>query len=441
MFNQLTEKFGAIFKKLSGKGKLSEENVREALAEVRRALLEADVNYKVTKEFLAEVETKSLGAEVLSSIQPGQLFVKIVYDSLVELLGKKAELVKTAGAPPTVIMAVGLQGSGKTTFCGKLALQYKNKGKRVWLAACDTQRPAAREQLKVLGDSIGVKTHLAGADAVAGSLEARQNALEDGADFLIVDTAGRLHIDEELMNELAKMKTKLKPTEILLVLDAMTGQDAVNVAEQFHQKLGLDGLILTKLDGDARGGAALSVRKVTGIPIKLVGIGEKLADLEPFHPDRMASRILGMGDIVGLVEKAQETFSQKNADELAERLRKKSFTLEDFRQQLLEVKKMGPLDSLAGKLPAALSRGMEAGVDENGLKHTEAILSSMTPVERERPQILDGSRRRRIARGSGTTVQEVNQLLRQFEQVAKMMKSVSKMGKFKADLLGRLGRF
>ena len=441
MFDQLTEKFGAIFKKLSGKGKLSEENVREALSEVRRALLEADVNYKVTKEFLAEVETKALGAEVLSSIQPGQLFVKIVYDSLVELLGRKAELVKTAGAPPTVIMAVGLQGSGKTTFCGKLALQYKNKSKRVWLAACDTQRPAAREQLKVLGDSIGVKAHLAGADAVAGALEARQNALEDGADFLIVDTAGRLHIDEELMNELAKMKAKLKPTEILLVLDAMTGQDAVNVAEQFHQKLGLDGLILTKLDGDARGGAALSVRKVTGIPIKLVGIGEKLADLEPFHPDRMASRILGMGDIVGLVEKAQETFSQKNADELAERLRKKSFTLEDFRQQLLEVKKMGPLDSLAGKLPAALSRGMEAGVDENGLKHTEAILSSMTPVERERPQLIDGSRRRRIARGSGTTVQEVNQLLRQFEQVAKMMKSVSKMGKFKADLLGRLGRF
>ena len=441
MFNQLTEKFGTIFKKLSGRGKLTEENVREALLEVRRALLEADVNYQVVKDFLSEVETQALGVEVLASIQPSQLFVKIVYDSLVELLGKKPELVKTAGAPPTVIIAVGLQGSGKTTFCGKLALQYKKKGKRVWLAACDTQRPAAREQLKILGDAIGVATHLAGSDPVSAALEARQKALEDGADFVVIDTAGRLHIDEELMNELVSLKKQLKPTEILLVLDAMTGQDAVNIATRFHEKLGLDGLVLTKLDGDARGGAALSVRKVTGVPIKLVGVGEKLTDLEPFYPDRMASRILGMGDIVGLVEKAQEAFSQKQADELAERLRKKDFTLEDFRRQLLEVKKLGPLDSLAGKLPAALSRGMEVGAGENGLKHTEAILSSMTPLEREFPHIIDGSRRRRIARGSGTTVPEVNQLLRQFESMAKMMKSVSKMGKFKADLLGRLGRF
>ncbi len=441
MFGELTEKFGTIFKKLSGRGKLSEENIREALTEVRRALLEADVHYKVVKEFLAEVEAKALGADVQTAIQPGQLFVKIVHDSLVELLGKKAEPLKSAGAPPTVVMAVGLQGSGKTTFCGKLALHHKNKGKRVWLAACDTQRPAAREQLKVLGDSIAVSVHPAGEDVVKGALDARQLAAEDGADVVIVDTAGRLHVDVPLMDELAKMKKQLKPTEILLVLDAMTGQDAVNVAAQFHEKLGIDGLVLTKLDGDARGGAALSVRKVTGVPIKLAGIGEKMADLEPFYPDRMASRILGMGDIVGLVEKAQEAFSQKKAEELAERLRKKSFTLEDFRQQLLEVKKLGPLDALTGKLPPAMTRGLESGVDENGLKHTEAILSSMTPAEREKPHIIDGSRRRRIAKGSGLTVQDVNQLLRQFEQVAKMMKSVSKMGKFKADLLGRLGRF
>ncbi len=441
MFGELTEKFGTIFKKLTGKGKLSEENIKEALGEVRRALLEADVNYKVVKDFLTEVEAKALGAEVQASIQPGQFFVKIVYDSLVELLGRKAEPLKTAGAPPTLVMAVGLQGSGKTTFCGKLALHYKTKGKQVWLAACDTQRPAAKEQLKVLGDSIGVAVHLAADDAVKGAIDARQLAAEDGADYLIVDTAGRLHIDEPLMDELAKMKKQLKPTEILLVLDAMTGQDAVNVATQFQQKLGIDGLILTKLDGDARGGAALSVRKVTGVPIKLAGVGEKLADLEPFHPDRMASRILGMGDIVGLVETAQKAFSQKQADELAERLRKKSFTLEDFRQQILEVKKMGPLDSLASKLPAGMTRGLEGGFDENGMKHTEAILSSMTPSERERPHIIDGSRRKRIAKGSGTSVQEVNQMLRQFENVAKMMKSVSRMGKFKADLLGRLGRF
>ena len=441
MFTELTEKFGTIFKKLTGKGKLSEENIKEALSEVRRALLEADVNYKVVREFLAEVETRALGAEVQASIQPGQFFVKIVHDSLVELLGRKAEPLKTAGAPPTVVMTVGLQGSGKTTFSGKLALHYKNKGKRVWLAACDTQRPAAKEQLKVLGDSIGVAVHLAADDAVKGAIDARQLAAEDGADYLIVDTAGRLHIDEPLMEELAKMKKQLKPTEILLVLDAMTGQDAVNVATQFHQKLGIDGLILTKLDGDARGGAALSVRKVTGVPIKLAGVGEKLADLEPFYPDRMASRILGMGDLVSLVETAQKAFSQKQADELAERLRKKSFTLEDFRQQILEVKKMGPLDSLASKLPAAMTRGLEGGFDENGMKHMEAVLSSMTPSERERPHIIDGSRRKRIAKGSGTSVQGVNQMLRQFENVAKMMKSVSKMGKFKADLLGRLGRF
>ncbi len=430
MFDQLSERLQGAFKTLTGRGKLSEANIEEALREVRRALLEADVNFKVARSFVDDVKARAIGEEVLRSLTPGQQVVRIVHEELVKLLGGSAEPFRMPSASPAVIMVVGLQGSGKTTFCAKLARYVRKRGRSPLLAAADTYRPAAQEQLRTLASQLGVPVHVGpkGADPVAITAGALVEARSSGADIVILDTAGRLHVDTVMMAELDRIKEATGPQEILLVLDSMTGQDAVNVAQEFAERLDFTGAVLTKLDGDTRGGAAVSLKAVTGKPIRFAGVGEKLDALEGFHPDRMASRILGMGDVLTLVERAQEVADLDQAAKLEEKLRKQSFTLEDFFEQLQAVKKMGPLDQLAGMIPGMNKMGAVA-VDEKALARVEAIVNSMTPEERRHPNVIDGSRRKRIARGSGTTVQDVNRLLKQFETMKKMMKQFGKLGK------------
>ena len=430
MFEDLTGKLEEIFRRLRGKGKLSEDNIKETLREVRRALLEADVNYKVARDFVESVRQKAVGQEVLTSLTPGQLVVKIVHDQMVELLGGAQAPLAQANKPPTLVMVVGLQGSGKTTFCGKLALHLRKKGRRVMLAACDIYRPAAIDQLEKVGQTAGVPVHAERgarpAEIVRGAL---QKAYQEVCDYLIVDTAGRLHIDDTLMNELQELKTGFSPHEILLVVDGMTGQDAVTLSQTFHERLGFDGVVLTKMDGDARGGAALSIRAVTGRPIKFVGVGERLEALEEFHPSRLAGRILGMGDIVSLVERAQEAVDLDEAARLEDKLKREEFTFEDFLAQMQQMKKMGPIEDLLKMIPGVGSKLKGMSLDEAPLKRIEAIIHSMTREERRKPQVIDGSRRRRIALGSGTSVQEVNKLLKEFEQMQKMVKMVGRMNK------------
>ncbi|MBI5343118.1 MAG: signal recognition particle protein [Deltaproteobacteria bacterium] len=437
MFENLTEKFQDVLKTLRGQGRISEGNIEAAVREVRLALLEADVNYNVVKDFTAAVKEKALGAEVLASLTPDQHFIKIVHAELAKMVGGEAQDLDLARRPPVPLMLVGLQGSGKTTTCGKLALLLQKRKRRPFLVPADVYRPAAIEQLKVLGGQIGIPVYDSdpGADPVDICREAVRHADLNGFDTVLLDTAGRLHIDEELMEELRRIKAAVDPGDILLVADAMTGQDAVNVARTFHQKLSLSGVILTKMDGDARGGAALSIRAVTGAPIKFVGVGEKLDALEPFHPDRMASRILGMGDILTLVEKAQETIDEKQARDLERKIRKSQFTLEDFREQLLRVRKMGSMEDLLGMIPGMGGKLKEmkgAAPDEKELKRTIAIIDSMTLEERRNAKLLNGSRRKRIALGSGTSVQEVNRLLKNFQQAEEMIKRLSKAGGRKA---------
>lgn len=429
-FEALSQKLDAIFKKLRGKGKLSESDVKEAMREIRLALLEADVNYKVVKDFISKVTERAIGHEVMESLTPGQQVIKIVYDELTNLMGSKEAKLNLKGNP-AVIMLVGLQGSGKTTTAGKLGNYLSKMGRRPLLVAADIYRPAAIKQLHVVGDKVKVPVFSMGEkNPVEIARASVEHAFRHGNDVVILDTAGRLHIDEELMEELKEIKNAVDPCEILLVVDSMTGQDAVNVAESFHSKLELTGLILTKLDGDTRGGAALSIKAVTGCPIKFIGMGEKLDDLEQFHPDRMASRILGMGDVLSLIEKATQNIDIKKAKELEERIRKEQFDLNDFLDQLKQVRKMGSLDQIFSMIPGFSPQKMQ-GLDfnEKELVKVEAIINSMTKEERRNPSIINGSRRRRIAMGSGTTVQDVNKLLKQFEQMKKLMKQLSEMEK------------
>ena len=433
MFENLSSKLQETFKRLRGKGKLTEADVSEALREVRLALLEADVNFRVVKDFVARVKEKAVGIEVLEALSPGQQVIKIVSDEITALLGGTNARLSIAPKPPTVVLMVGLQGAGKTTASGKLSAWLKKQGKRPLLVAADVYRPAAIKQLQVLGQQLDVPVFSLGSDAdpVDIARAGVESAVKQGRDVVLVDTAGRLQVDDALMQELENIKAAVHPHEILLVVDAMTGQEAVSVAETFNQRLGIDGVVITKLDSDTRGGAALSVRAVTGRPIKFVGTGEKLDALEPFHPDRMASRILGMGDVLSLIEKAQAQFDEKQAMEMSQKMRKAEFTLDDFLQQLRQVRQMGPLDQLLGMLPGMgqLKQLKNVKVDEKELVHVEAIIQSMTAQERRSPDIINGSRRKRIARGSGTTVQEVNRLLRQFEESKKMMKQFAGMEK------------
>lgn len=437
MLEDLSSKLESVLKRVRGQGKLTEKNIADSLKEIRRALLEADVNYKVVKNFIAEVQEKALGEEVLRSITPGQQIVKIVYDELVHLMGESHTDMKTAGIPPTIVMICGLQGSGKTTFTGKLGNFLRKKGRRPMLVGADVYRPAAKKQLEVLGESIGIPVYTSASnDALEICRSSIKAAREKACDVLILDTAGRLHIDENMMRELEQVKKELKPHEILFVADGMTGQDAVNAAKQFLERLDFDGVVLTKMDGDARGGAALSIRAVTQRPIKFLSIGEKLDAVEAFHPDRMASRILGMGDVVSLVEKAQESIDLEQAQKLEKKIRKEQFNLEDFYEQLQQIKKMGPLEHILGMIPGVGKQLKGLQIDDRAFVHVEAIINSMTPKERQKPEILNGSRRRRIARGSGTTVQEVNQLMRQFGDMKKMMKRMKKMKFRKGSLPG-----
>ncbi|MCB9357138.1 MAG: signal recognition particle protein [Calditrichaeota bacterium] len=429
MFDDLTSKLDRVFRNLRGVGKISESNIRDAMADVRRALLEADVNLQVSRDFLARVEEKALGQEVMKSLQPAQLFVKIVHDELVALLGEKEARMGTAKKPPTVIMVVGLQGSGKTTFCAKLARHFKAKGRRPLLIAADLQRPAAQDQLQVLGESIGVNVFRGESKNPVEVCEAGlRHARKISLDPVILDTAGRLHVDDELMNELDRVRKGTEPAEILFVADGMTGQDAVNSAKAFFERLSFSGVVLTKMDGDTRGGAALSIRAVTDVPIKFMSVGEKLDQLEPFHPDRVAGRILGRGDIVTLVERAQATLDETKAAELEAKLRKADFNLQDFLDQLKQLKKMGSLTDLLGMIPGMGARMKNVQVDERALKHTEALILSMTPFERERPQVLNASRRKRIAAGAGLSVQHVNRMIQQYDQMVTMMKQLRKAG-------------
>ena len=430
-FESLSNKLSAVFKQLRGKGKLSEKDVKEAMREVRLALLEADVNFKIVKEFVSAVTEKAVGDEVLRGLNPGQSVIKIVNGEMTTLMGSTHSKLSFSGNPPSVFMMVGLQGSGKTTTSGKIAAQLRKQGKSPLLVACDIYRPAAIKQLQVVAANLNIPVFERGGQSPAQTaLEAVEHARGHGMDVVIIDTAGRLHIDDELMGELAEIKSTVRPQEILLVVDAMTGQDAVNVAENFSEKIGIDGIIITKLDGDTRGGAALSVRKITGKPIKYVGMGEKVDDLEPFHPDRMASRILGMGDVLTIIDKAQQAFDEDEALELERKIRKNEFTLEDFLTQMQQVKKMGPLKNILGMLPGAGGMKIdESDIDEKAMGHVEAIIQSMTPKERGNPGVLNASRKRRIASGSGRSIQEVNRLLKQFEEMKKMMKQFTDMGK------------
>ncbi|HZN51586.1 MAG TPA: signal recognition particle protein [Methylomirabilota bacterium] len=431
MLDSLGSRLQAIFDKLGGRGRLSEENIQEALREVRVALLEADVNFKVVRAFIDRVKEKAVGQDVLTSLTPAQQVVKVVHTELVELLGGSGHRLAMASHPPTVIMLMGLQGSGKTTTAAKLARLYTKQGQHPLLAAADTQRPAAMDQLRTLGAQLGVPvTGEPGQTPLEICRAAREEAASRGLTPLILDTAGRLHIDETLLDELKVIRREVSPHHVLLVVDAMTGQDAVTVADRFNQAVGIDAVILTKLDGDSRGGAALSVRHVTGRPIAFVGVGEKTDALEQFHPDRLASRILGMGDVLSLVEKAQAAVDQTKAEELARRLREDTFSLEDFREQLAQVRKMGPLDQVLGMLPfGKMLKGAPKDIDGESadLGRFDAIIGSMTPGERRNPEVINGSRRQRIARGSGTSVQDVNRLLKQFAQLRKVMKQFKGM--------------
>ena len=431
MFGALSDKLEGVFKKLRGAGRLSEKNIKDAMREVRQALLEADVNYKVARDFVSAVQEKAVGTEVLQSIEPGQMIIKIVHDELVTLLGGKTEPLAPIDKNPTVYMICGLQGSGKTTLAGKIALMSKRKNKKPLLVAADIYRPAAVQQLQTVGKQIDVETfHIDGEKPPKICKDAVKYASKNFFDLVILDTAGRLHIDDELMVELEQIKELVTPDEILLVADAMTGQDAVNVAKEFHRRLDITGVALSKLDGDARGGAALSIRSVTGCPIKLASIGEKPSDLEPFHPDRLASRILGMGDIVSLVEKAQETIDMEKAQKMQEKLLKAKFDFEDFLEQMNQMKKMGPLESIIGMMPGMGKALKGIKFDEKDVDRMAAIVKSMTVQERRHPHIIDGSRKRRIAMGSGNSIQAVNQLLKQFSAMQKMFSNIGK-NKFK----------
>lgn len=432
IFEGLSTKLQETMKKLRGMGRVSEKDVKEMMREVKLALLEADVNFKVVKDFIAKVSEKAVGQDVLESLTPGQQVVKIVHDELINLMGREQSRLTFSSKPPTVFMLVGLQGAGKTTLAGKLANFLRKQGKNPLLAACDVYRPAAIKQLEVLGGQLNIPVFSMGdkINPVDIAKAALEHAKSRQHDVVILDTAGRLHINEELMDELSNIKNSVKPHEILLVVDAMTGQDAVNVAETFNERLGVDGVVLTKLDGDTRGGAALSIKAVTGKPIKFASMGEKLNDLEPFYPDRMASRILGMGDVLSLIEKAQEAFDEKKALELEKKMRTMQFTFDDFLDQMQQLKKMGPLNQVLGMLPGMDSKMLDnVNIDEKKMAHVEAIIKSMTKQERNDPSIINGSRRRRIAEGSGTSVQEVNRLLKQFEEMKKMFKMMNEMGK------------
>ncbi len=435
-FEGLSEKLQGALRKMTGRGKLTEQAVKEGMREVRMALLEADVNYAVAKDFIKKVTERCVGQEVLSSMTPSQQVIKIVQEEMTELMGSTNSRLVWSSSVPSVIMLCGLQGAGKTTMCAKLAGYLTKQGKKPMLAACDIYRPAAIKQLQVVGGQVGVPVFEKGTqDPVKTALEAVENARYYGRDVLIIDTAGRLHIDEALMDELLRIRDTVHPAEILLTVDAMTGQDAVNVAKAFDEKLDVTGVILTKLDGDTRGGAALSIKAVTGKPIKFSGVGEKLTDIEPFHPDRMASRILGMGDVLTLIDKASEAFDAHDAEKFARKGMSSRLTLEDFLEQMQSMKKMGGIRSMLKMLPGV--RINEDDIDENALKKPEAIIRSMTPAERRDPSLLNASRRKRIAAGSGTTVQDVNQLMRQFEQTQQMMKQMMGM---KGKMKGRLGK-
>lgn len=444
-FESLGDKLQGVFKKLRGKGKLNEKDIKEAMREIKLALLEADVNFKVVKEFVNVVSEKALGQEIMESLTPAQQLVKIVNEELTAMIGGETARLEFASKPPTVIMLCGLQGAGKTTAAGKLALYLrKQMGKRPLMAACDVYRPAAIKQLEVLGAQIDIPVFAMGADTnpVTIAKEAVEHAIKHGNDPVILDTAGRLHIDETLMDELANIKREVTPNETLLVVDAMTGQDAVNVAKAFNEQLDVTGVIMSKLDGDTRGGAALSVKQVTGKPIKFASVGEKLSDLEQFHPDRMASRILGMGDMLTLIDKAQEAIDEKKAEELEAKIRKQQFDLEDFLEQFRQIRKMGSFSQILGMLPG-IDKKMLDSVDteenEKRMVHIEAIIQSMTSEERRKPNIIGASRKVRIAKGSGTRVQDVNQLLKQFSEMQKMMKQLS--GGKQSKMLKRLRKY
>ena len=431
MFQELTDKLEAVLHKLRGHGTLNEKNIAESMREVRRVLLEADVNYKVARQFIADVEQRAVGQEVLRSVTAGQMVVKIIHDEMTRLLGEKEAPLVFGKTLPGVILLAGLQGSGKTTFAGKLARHLRKKGRTPLLAAADIYRPAAVEQLRVLGRSLDIQVFSEESrDAAAIALHAMDHARKNLLDTVIIDTAGRLHIDEEMMAEVARIKQATSPAEILFVADSMTGQDAVTTAKAFLERLDFTGVVLTKMDGDARGGAALSIRAVTGKPIKFISSGEKLDQLEPFHPDRLASRILGMGDVLSLVEKAQESVDLEKAVKLEKKLRRAEFNLEDFLDQLQQLKRMGPLQDILTMIPGAQAKAFKGmQVDDKALVRVEAIIRSMTVKERNNPNILDGSRRKRIARGSGTSVQEVNRVLNQYQMIVKMMKAMKHGGR------------
>jgi signal recognition particle subunit SRP54 len=432
MFENLSDKLDSVFRKLKGHGKLSEKNIEEGLKEIRMALLEADVHYRVAKKFIAAVKERALGQEVLASLTPGQQVVKIVNEELTELMGSSHEDLNLSGPSPVALMLVGLQGSGKTTTAGKLAVFLRDNGRKPYLVPADVYRPAAIDQLKKLGSQLDVPVFSSSADMdpVQICREAKTAAHREDCDTLLLDTAGRLHIDEELMNELSRIKNELKPSDILLVADAMTGQDAVNIARSFDETLDIGGVVLTKMDGDARGGAALSIKSITGKPIKFIGVGEKLNELEPFHPDRLASSILGMGDVLTLIEKAQGAVDEKKAAELEKKLRKSQFTLEDFRDQMVQIRKMGSLSDIMKMIPGMgkMKQLKNLDVDETEFVRIEAIINSMTPRERQQHTIINGSRRRRIAKGSGTRVQDVNRLIKNYAQMLKMLKKINKGG-------------
>lgn len=451
MFDNLSDKLQRVFKNLRGEGKLTAENMEAALREIRVALLEADVHFRVVKQFIEGIKQKAMGEEVLSALSPTQQVVKIVRDELVKMLGTHQSKLRFANEPPSAIMIVGLQGSGKTTSTGKLARWLSKNGHQPIMVSVDVYRPAARQQLAVIGREIKLPVY-PGTPEETKPLElarsARREAVQTGRDVLLVDTAGRLHIDEQLMTELSELKAQLNPSEILFVADAMTGQDAVKSADEFHKRLGITGVILTKMDGDARGGAALSIRSITDQPLKFVGVGEKSDALEPFHPDRVAQRILGMGDMLSLIEKVEETIDQKKAEEMQRKLIDNEFTLEDFRDQIKQIRKLGPLESLLGMMPniGPIKDLKNVKVDENEITRIVAIIDSMTPKERYNHMIINGARRRRIAKGSGTSVQEVNNLLKQYAQARKMMKSISggmggmmgkRLSKFKLPMLNQ----
>jgi signal recognition particle subunit SRP54 len=443
MFDNLSEKLQRVFKNLRGEGRLSAENMEGALREIRMALLEADVNFKVVKQLIENIKAKAMGEEVLSALSPSQQVVKIVQEELIKILGSHESRLRFANEPPSVFMIVGLQGSGKTTTTGKLSRWLSKNGHRPMMVSVDIYRPAAREQLKVIARDVGLPIY-EGAPGETQPLDlarsARRESTQTGRDVLLIDTAGRLHIDDDLMTELQQLKEQLNPVEILFIADAMTGQDAVKSADEFHKRLGITGVILTKMDGDARGGAALSIRHVTGQPLKFVGVGEKFDALEPFHPDRAANRILGMGDILSFIEKASEQIDQKKAVEMQRKLLDNDFTLEDFRDQLKQVRKLGPLSSLIDMMPKVgmMKELKDVKVDEKEISRVVAIIDSMTPKERDNHMIINGSRRRRIAKGAGTTVQEVNNLLKQYAQARKMMKSLSGGLGFMGKRMGKM---